>query len=93
MESRWSGATHRIELGSRLAYTAPDFDARIDPVGFKVEHIEAKQSTTTNDSLSLLPCAAMYVLMTGLLRSQPHFPAVPGGTEGCIPYPAFGVEG
>jgi putative selenate reductase len=92
MEARWSGETHRIELGNRLEYSGPEFRARIDPAGFEVERVEANEEIADDGPVSLLPCAAMYVLMKGLLSSMPHFPAAPGGTEGCIPHPAYGEQ-
>lgn len=92
MESRWSGETLRIELGSRLEYSGPEFRAWIDPADFGVERVEANEKAADGSAPPLLPCAAMYVLMKGLMQSMPHFPAAPGGAEGCIPHPDYGKQ-
>jgi hypothetical protein len=89
LEARWAGDTHRIELGERLEYSGPRFCATIDPAGFKVEHIEPVMNAADGTTLSLVPCATMYTLLTGLAGSMPYLPAAPGSGEGCIPHPAY----
>ncbi|MFQ5548663.1 MAG: putative selenate reductase subunit YgfK [Woeseia sp.] len=74
MDARWRGATHRIDLNGRLDYTAPAFRARLDPATFEVERAEPTGSADAAGPLSLNPCAAMYVLLTGIRQSMPHLP-------------------
>ncbi len=76
MDARWGGATHRIELNGKLDYRGPSFTAQIDPDKFTIEQIEPGARARDGDVLSLEPCAAMYVLLTGLKQSLPHLPAV-----------------
>ena len=71
MEARWQGATHRIKLNGKLDYTAPSFKARLNPETFEVEEARLTDSA---GSLSLKPCAAMFVLLAGLRRSMSHLP-------------------
>jgi putative selenate reductase len=74
MDGRWLGATHHIELNGKLDYSGPSFRARLDPGTFQVEQIEATGTASHPGSLSLRPCAAMYVLLKGL-QSMPYLPA------------------
>jgi putative selenate reductase len=74
MDARFAGLSHRIELNGRLDYFGPSFRARIDPATFKVEQIERAGKACDEDPLSLEPCAAMYVLLSGLRESVPHLP-------------------
>jgi putative selenate reductase len=79
MDARWGGTTHRIELyengdGRRLDYRGPAFRARIDPASFQIEDIEAAAAAENAKSLSLEPCAAMFVLLQGIRVSVPHLP-------------------
>ncbi len=75
MNARWQGETHRIELNGKLDYDGPLFSARLDPDGFKLEHIEATAGIHSGDTLSLEACVTMYVLLNGLRQSLPHLPA------------------
>jgi len=79
MDARWQGATHRIELNEKLDYTAPSFRARLNPDTFDVERAEPTGSAEDETSFSLDPCAAMFVLLTGLRRSMPYLPAARSG--------------
>ena len=79
MDARWQGATHRIELNGRLGYTAPSFRARLNPDSFEIEQAELTDGAKEGDSLSLDPCAAMFVLLVGLKRSMPHLPTARSG--------------
>ncbi len=78
MDARWQGATHRIELNGKLDYKGPSFRARLNPDTFAVERAEPTGSAEDETSFSLNPCAAMYVLLTGLQRSMPHLPTATG---------------
>ena len=92
MDARWQSATHRIELNGKLDYTAPLFQARMDPVTFEIEQAELKGSGNAGDLLSLEPCAAMYVLLKGLRQSMPYLPtACPGeaAAAGKIVHPGY----
>ena len=64
MNARWKAATHRIELDGMLHYSSPSLQAIIDPDTFGIVKIDAAGDAAT--SLSLEPCAAMYVLLKGL---------------------------
>jgi len=74
MDARWQGATHRIELDGQLDYAGPVFQARLDPDTFDVKTAEPAGRAESGDSLSLEPCAAMFVLLRGLQQSLPHLP-------------------
>jgi len=74
MDARWQGTTHRIELNGTLDYTGPAFRARLNPETFDVEHAELTGTATEGNSYSLEPCAAMFVLLTGLQQSLPQLP-------------------
>jgi putative selenate reductase len=81
MDARWAGATHRIEFhengdGLHLDYRSPAFRARIDPASFQIEQVEADSGAVHAPSLSLEPCATMFVLLQGLRESMPHLPTV-----------------
>ena len=79
MDARWQGATHHIDLNGKLDYTAPSFRARLNPETFEVLQAEHTGSAKNGTSLSLEPCAAMFVLLLGLKQSMPHLPtATPG---------------
>jgi putative selenate reductase len=71
LEARWQGAVHRIELNGKLDYTGPSFRAIIDPLTFTVE---SAQMTGRDETCSLEPCAAMFVLLKGIQRSLPFLP-------------------
>jgi len=81
MDARWAGATHRIELNGKLDYSSPSFTARIDPATFGVEQAESGAEARDGDSLSLEPCAAMYMLLQGLRQSMPHLPVAGAVTK------------
>jgi len=79
MDARWQGETHHIELNGTLDYSGPSFRARLKPDTFEVQQTEHTGSAENGAALSLEPCAAMFVLLTGLKQSAPHLPtALPG---------------
>ncbi|MDH3481470.1 MAG: FAD-dependent oxidoreductase [Gammaproteobacteria bacterium] len=89
LDARLQGARHRIELNGKLDYTGPSFRARLDPLTFDVERAEM---TGDEDSCSLEPCAAMFVLLTGIQRSLPFLPtALPAdvAAAGRIAHPGY----
>ncbi len=71
LDARLQGARHRIELNGKLDYTGPSFRARIDPLTFEVERAEM---TRRDNTYTLEPCAAMFVLLKGIQRSLPFLP-------------------
>ena len=85
MEARWQDATHRIELNGKLDYAGPSFRARLNPETFEVEYADVTGGAKEGDllpmepSLSLEPCAAMFVLLRGLQQSMPHLPTARSG--------------
>jgi putative selenate reductase len=96
MDARWAGETHRIEMttqvGGTLDYQGPLFSARLDPDTFELEEVEAAAGAGYGDTLSLEPCAAMYVLLNGLRQSLPHLPtALPAdfAATGRITHPGY----
>ena len=93
MEARWQGATHRIELNGKLDYTGPSFRARLNPDTFEVEQATLNARPRAGESLALDPCAAMFVLLTGLQQSMPHLPTAVAGNEsaaaGSISHPGY----
>jgi putative selenate reductase len=96
MDARWAGETHRIELngkmGGKLDYQGPLFSARLDPDTFELERVEAAAGARNGDTLSLEPCAAMYVLLNGLRQSLPYLPAaLPAdlAAKGRITHPGY----
>ncbi len=92
MQARWQGRTHRIELGGKLEYQGPLFNARLAPDTFALEQIEALADASEHDTLSLEPCATMYVLLNGLRRSLPYLPgALPTeqAAAGKIAHPGY----
>ena len=89
MDARRDGANHRIELNGKLDYIGPSFRATLDPHTFELEHAEATQ---VDDSYSLEPCAAMFVLLNGLRQSLPFLPTALRGdmaTAGRITHPGY----
>ena len=89
LHARWQGAEHRIELNGTLDYSGPSFSARINPLTFEVEHAEM---TRCDDSYSLEPCAAMFVLLNGIRQSLPFLPtALPADrtATGRIKHPGY----
>ena len=92
MESRWQGRTHRIELNGKLDYCGPLFSAKLNSGSFDIEQIEPAGTIRDDDRLSLEPCATMFVLLNGLMRSLPHLPvALPAGLAavGRIDHPGY----
>ncbi len=92
MEGRWQGATHRIDLNGKLDYRGPLFSARLDPDSFEPEHIQASETISDSDVLSLQPCVTMFVLLNGLRQSLPHLPAaLPEelAIEGKVAHPGY----
>jgi len=92
MDARWQGATHHIDLNGQLDYTGPSFRARLNPDTFEVQQAEHTGSANNRTSLSLEPCAAMFVLLLGLKQSVPHLPtARPGAlaAAGRIAHPGY----
>jgi putative selenate reductase len=79
MDARWQGETHHIDLNGELDYTGPSFRARLHPVTFEVQQVEHTGDTRNGAALSLLPCATMFVLLTGLQQSAPHLPTARTG--------------
>jgi putative selenate reductase len=74
MDARWQGETHHIDLNGGLDYTGPSFRARLNPDTFEIQQAEYTGSTQNGAALSLEPCAAMFVLLTGLQQSAAHLP-------------------
>ena len=91
MDARWQGQTHRIELNGKLDYTAPSFVARLNPDTFEVEEARLDDRAKEGDSLSLDPCAAMFVLLVGLQKSMPHLPTAQPGQASGGPAEADGI--
>jgi hypothetical protein len=96
MDARWAGETHRIEMngktGGKLDYQGPLFSARLDPDTFELVQVEATADARNGDTLSLEPCAAMYVLLNGLRQSLPYLPtALPADlvARGRIAHPGY----
>jgi hypothetical protein len=92
MEARWQGATHRIDLNGKLDYTGPSFRARLNPDTFEFEQAEHTGGAKDGTSLSLEPCAAMFVLLAGLKQSMPHLPTARPGDQaatGRIEHPGY----
>ena len=79
MDARWQGETHHIDLNGTLDYAGPSLRARLDPDTFDVKHAEHTDSNENGATLSLEPCAAMFVLLTGLKQSAPHLPTARPG--------------
>jgi putative selenate reductase len=96
MDARWQGATHRIELNGTLDYSGPSFRAQLNPDTFEIQQASLNAGPEAGDSLTLDPCAAMFVLLTGLQQSMPHLPTAPSGQEandpastGSISHPGY----
>ncbi len=92
MEARWQGATHRIDLNGKLDYTGPSFRARLNPDTFELEQAKHTGGAKDGTSLSLEPCAAMFVLLAGLKQSMPHLPTARPGDQaatGRIEHPGY----
>ena len=85
MDGRWQGATHRIELNCRLDYSGPSFWAQLKPDTFEIEQASLTAGPKVGDSLTLDPCAAMFVLLTGLQQSMPHLPTASSGQASADP--------
>jgi len=79
MDARWQGEAHHIDLNGTLDYTGPSFRARLNPDTFEVQQAERTEGTKNGAALSLAPCAAMFVLLTGLKQSVPHLPTARPG--------------
>ncbi|MFT5450378.1 MAG: putative selenate reductase, partial [Gammaproteobacteria bacterium] len=79
MDARWQGETHHIDLNGELDYKGPTFRARLNPDTFEIQHAEHTGGTKNGAALSLEPCAAMFVLLTGLQQSAPHLPTARPG--------------
>jgi putative selenate reductase len=89
MDSRWQGATHRIELNGSLEYSSPLLRVRLDPLTFAVEQAELLDKDATE--LSLEPCAAMFVLLRGIQKSMPYWATATmvDATAGKIAHPGY----
>ena len=79
MDARWQGEMHHIDLNGELDYAGPLFRARLDPATFEIQQIEHTGGTRNGAVLSLEPCAAMFVLLSGLQQSAPHLPTARPG--------------
>ena len=92
MQARFEATTHHIKLDETLEYETPLFRARIDPLEFKVEWLEAKEGARSNERLSLEPCATMFVMLKAFRQTMEHLPtAWPArqADSGRITEPAF----
>ncbi len=77
IEGRFAGATHRLEMGDTLRYTAPGVQAVLDAETLAL--IEATPAgAVEGTAYSLLPAATMATLLGGLARSAPHLPSLSG---------------
>jgi putative selenate reductase len=79
MDARWQGATHHIDLNGQLDYTGPSFRASLNQDTFEIQHTRYTGSARNRASLSLEPCATMFVLLAGLKRSAPYLPTARPG--------------
>ncbi len=68
--------------GGKLDYQGPLFSARLDPDTFELERVEAAAGARNGDTLSLEPCAAMYVLLNGT-QAVPALPACRAARRPC----------
>jgi putative selenate reductase len=87
MEGRWSGETHRVTLNGDLTYETPAARIRVDPHTWQV--LDGSADPEVARSVSLLPAAVMYALLSGLQGSVPHLPADGGRREGRIAHPGY----
>jgi putative selenate reductase len=87
IEGRFGGATHRVVVNGRLAYTAPGFRAVLDRHTFAL--IETTLTGAADgEALSLEPAAVMATLLAGVTVSLPHIPTVAaGGTR--VTHPGY----
>jgi NADPH-dependent glutamate synthase beta subunit-like oxidoreductase len=92
IEARWGGETHRLSLNGRLEYQSPALEALMDPADFSLVEAKPGSAAVDGQSLSLEPCASMFVLLTGLAASMPHLPwaAAQGSPEGTrVAHPGY----
>ena len=72
-------APYRSQRASGL-HRGPSFRARLNPKTFEIQQqAEHTGSAENGAALSLEPCAAMFVLLTGLKQSAPHLPTARPG--------------
>jgi NADPH-dependent glutamate synthase beta subunit-like oxidoreductase len=77
IEARFDGHTHQLTLDNHmLHYVSPEFTARIRREGFQVEDTQLTDENHDGDTLSLKPCAIMFILLENLTTSMPHIPVV-----------------
>jgi putative selenate reductase len=74
MLARFAGASHEIEVGDEVVYSAPKLRARLDPKTLDVKKSEPTDLCAPGEVLSLRECATMYALLCGLRDSVPHLP-------------------
>ena len=73
MRGRFGGASHEIVLNGALDYASPQLSACIDPLDFSLKSAQLA-GAADGDTMSLEPCAVMYVLLKSLRDSLPHLP-------------------
>ena len=76
MRAKMDGDTHEIELdeAGRIHYQSPALKAVLQGDTLEIVSSELTNGATEGASLSLEPCATMYVLLEGVRRSLPQLP-------------------
>ena len=86
IEGRFAGATHRLEVGNAISYTAPGLRAILDAETFEL--LEATpMGAVEGIAYSLEPAATMATLLAGLAGSAPHLPKVSETPGSFVPDP------
>ena len=86
IEGRFAGATHRLEIGNTISYTAPGLRAILDAETFEL--LEATpMGAVEGIAYSLEPAATMATLLAGLAGSAPHLPKVSETPGSFVPDP------
>ena len=76
IRGRFGGSTHQVELTHELVYRASGIEVRLDPKTLALTTSEAAVSSSTpaKATLSLIPCATMFALLSSLKASAAHMP-------------------
>ncbi len=73
IKAKFNNKRHELILADELLYSSSDLKARLDEKSFKLISVEVSEKAKEDD-LSLMNCAIMYTIMTGIKDSMPELP-------------------
>jgi putative selenate reductase len=74
IKGRFNGETHTLLLGGEAVYTSPRLKAKLHPETLDLHEAVPTNQLREGETVSLEPCAVMFVLLNGLKTSKPFLP-------------------